>query len=197
MQDWARAHGPRCLIGDVLVAVGIVSLWTPLIDAEIARALVLLAQHRCYLAPVPIVTACARAVELALARPTAPNWPPFIGAHAGCSLMSYLGIAISLWPMIVPHHFTLWEAASSPSTQAFLLVGTLFLLPVISDIRRGPTGCSAARSAPGRATTDYDCECESRWDAQNTFATIFTRKRTLSGWQVGRLCTNRLSERNA
>ena len=28
-------------------------------------------------------------------------------------------------------HFTLWEAASSPSTQAFLLVGTLFLLPVI------------------------------------------------------------------
>ncbi len=28
-------------------------------------------------------------------------------------------------------HFTLWEAASSPKTQAFLLVGTLFLLPVI------------------------------------------------------------------
>jgi len=26
---------------------------------------------------------------------------------------------------------TLWEAASSPRTQAFLLVGTLFLLPVI------------------------------------------------------------------
>ena len=45
--------------------------------------------------------------------------------------MSYLGIAISLWPMIVPHHFSLWQAASSPSTQAFLLIGTLFLLPVI------------------------------------------------------------------
>ena len=33
--------------------------------------------------------------------------------------------------MIVPYQFTLWEAASSPRTQAFLLVGTLFLLPVI------------------------------------------------------------------
>ena len=45
--------------------------------------------------------------------------------------LSYLGIAGSLWPFIVPHSFTLWEAASSASTQAFLLVGTLFLLPVI------------------------------------------------------------------
>ena len=33
--------------------------------------------------------------------------------------------------MIVPHHYSLWEAASSISTQAFPLVGTLFLLPVI------------------------------------------------------------------
>jgi cytochrome d ubiquinol oxidase subunit II len=33
--------------------------------------------------------------------------------------------------MIVPRHYTLWEAASSPGTQAFLLIGTLLLLPVI------------------------------------------------------------------
>jgi cytochrome d ubiquinol oxidase subunit II len=33
--------------------------------------------------------------------------------------------------MIVPYHFTLWDAASSPETQSFLLVGTLFLLPII------------------------------------------------------------------
>jgi cytochrome d ubiquinol oxidase subunit II len=45
--------------------------------------------------------------------------------------ISFLGIAISLWPMIVPGHFTLWQAASPESTQAFLLVGTLVLLPVI------------------------------------------------------------------
>jgi cytochrome d ubiquinol oxidase subunit II len=49
----------------------------------------------------------------------------------GLFLMSYIGIAISLWPMIVPYHYTLWQAASSEATQAFLLLGTLFLLPVI------------------------------------------------------------------
>jgi cytochrome bd ubiquinol oxidase subunit II len=55
---------------------------------------------------------------------------PFLGAIA-LFLMSFIGVTISLWPMIVPHHYTLWQAASAPSTQAFLLIGTLFLLPVI------------------------------------------------------------------
>jgi cytochrome d ubiquinol oxidase subunit II len=55
---------------------------------------------------------------------------PFIAAIL-LFVLSYVGIAVSLWPMIVPYYFTLWEAASSPSTQAFLLVGALFLLPVI------------------------------------------------------------------
>ena len=55
---------------------------------------------------------------------------PFIGAVC-LFVMSYLGIAISLWPMIVPYKFTLWDAASSQSTQAFFLVGTVFLLPII------------------------------------------------------------------
>jgi hypothetical protein len=55
---------------------------------------------------------------------------PFFGAIS-LFVLAYAGIAISLYPMIVPYQLTLWEAASSPRTQAFLLVGTLFLLPVI------------------------------------------------------------------
>jgi cytochrome d ubiquinol oxidase subunit II len=55
---------------------------------------------------------------------------PFFGA-IGLFVLTYAGMAISLYPMIVPYQLTLWEAASSPRTQAFLLVGTLFLLPVI------------------------------------------------------------------
>ena len=34
-------------------------------------------------------------------------------------------------PLIVPYKFTLWDAASSQATQAFFLVGTVFLLPII------------------------------------------------------------------
>ena len=45
--------------------------------------------------------------------------------------MGYVGLAISLWPNIVPHVINLWDAAAAPRSQAFLLVGTLFLLPVV------------------------------------------------------------------
>ena len=45
--------------------------------------------------------------------------------------MSHIGIAISLWPMIVPGHFTLREAAASPGTPAFILIGRVFLLPIV------------------------------------------------------------------
>ncbi|MEN6542188.1 MULTISPECIES: cytochrome d ubiquinol oxidase subunit II [Alphaproteobacteria] len=127
IQLTARRHGRTALVG-VLIAVAAVSIWTPLADPDIA--------HRwfswpnlIFLAPVPVVTAViAFFVWRSLSGQSEAG--PFIGA-IGLFLMSYLGIAISLWPMIVPHHYTLREAASSQSTQAFLLVGTLFLLPII------------------------------------------------------------------
>jgi len=82
-----------------------------------------------FLSPVPIITALIGLWEwYALAH--RQELAPFLGAIA-LFLMSFIGIAISIWPMIVPYHYTLWEAASSTSTQAFLLIGTLFLLPII------------------------------------------------------------------
>jgi cytochrome d ubiquinol oxidase subunit II len=45
--------------------------------------------------------------------------------------MGYFGLAISLWPMIAPPTITLWDAAAAPRSQAFLMIGTLFLLPLI------------------------------------------------------------------
>jgi cytochrome d ubiquinol oxidase subunit II len=81
------------------------------------------------LAPVPIATAAVAYVTWRALSGRAQVLP-FAGA-IGLFVLSYLGIAISLYPMIVPHHFTLWQAASSDRTQAFLLIGTLVLLPVI------------------------------------------------------------------
>ena len=46
-------------------------------------------------------------------------------------LLSYLGIAISLWPHVIPPDITIWEAASPVESQFFLLVGVLVLVPVI------------------------------------------------------------------
>jgi cytochrome d ubiquinol oxidase subunit II len=127
IQDRARRHGRFCLIA-VLIAIAAVSVWTPLRSVEIAERWFSW-PNLLLLSPVPVATALlAYFVWRSLAGRT--QAAPFIGA-IGLFALSYLGIAISLWPMIVPHHYTLAEAASSPRTQAFLLVGTLVLLPVI------------------------------------------------------------------
>jgi cytochrome d ubiquinol oxidase subunit II len=127
LQEWARALGRRCLIGTTL-AIAAVSLWTPLVDAHIAARWFSF-PNIVWLAPVPLITGgliwyAWRSLG------NGSEYAPFIAA-LGLFVMSYLGIAISLFPMIVPGHFTLRQAAASPSTQAFLLIGTLFLLPVI------------------------------------------------------------------
>jgi cytochrome d ubiquinol oxidase subunit II len=55
---------------------------------------------------------------------------PFLCA-LGVFALSYAGLGISLWPMIVPPHVTIWDAAAPPSSQAFLLVGAAVLIPII------------------------------------------------------------------
>ena len=127
LQDWARHQGRRCLIG-VVVAVAVVSLWTPLMEPTIARRWFSWPDIA-ILSPVPLAT-IAIAVWEWRSLHNRSEAAPFIGAVLLFAL-SYLGIAISLWPMIVPYKYTLWEAAAAPNTQAFLLVGTLVLLPVI------------------------------------------------------------------
>src|ERR1700674_5421952 len=127
LQDWARALGRRALIG-VVLGVLIVSLWTPLADAQIASRWFGW-PNIALLAPVPLITAALVWYEWRSLN-DASEYAPFLAALALFG-MCYLGIAISLWPMIVPKHFTLEQAAASQSTQAFLLIGTLALLPVI------------------------------------------------------------------
>ena len=128
LQDWARRLGRFCFIG-VAVGIGIVSLWTPLIEADIAQRWFTWPDIA-YLSPVPIVTLLAAAFEWRALNDKRSEVAPFALA-ALLFLLSYAGIAISLFPYIVPHRYTIWQAASSDSSQAFLLIGTLFLLPVI------------------------------------------------------------------
>jgi cytochrome d ubiquinol oxidase subunit II len=127
IQARARRYGRVCLVA-VVIGIVVVSLWTPLAsDAVFSRWFSW--PNILTLSPVPIATALvAWATWRALGG--ASQSGGFIGA-VGLFALSYIGIAISLFPMIVPHHYTLTQAASPPGTQAFLLVGTLFLLPVI------------------------------------------------------------------
>ena len=127
VQAAARRHGRICLIG-VLVGIGVISLWTPVMSEAIASRWFAW-PNIVFLSPVPVATVLI-AFFTWRALDSSSEVIPFVGA-VGLFVVSYVGIAISLYPMIVPPHFTLWQAASSERTQAFLLIGTLVLLPVI------------------------------------------------------------------
>ena len=127
LQRWARRHATVALYG-VLAFIAMVSVWTPIVHPQIAQRWFSL-PNLLYLAIVPLITAgIAWATWRALRRDS--DYVPFIGAM-GLFAMCYLGLAISLFPYVVPYKLTLWDAAAVPSTQMFLLIGTLFLLPII------------------------------------------------------------------
>jgi cytochrome d ubiquinol oxidase subunit II len=55
---------------------------------------------------------------------------PFISA-LGFFVVSFIGIGISFYPMMVPPTLTIWEAAAPDSSLAFALVGAVILIPII------------------------------------------------------------------
>jgi cytochrome d ubiquinol oxidase subunit II len=127
VQAWARQWSRWSLVG-VVAFIAMVSIWTPMLDPKIA-ARWFTWPNIAWLAPLPLATAALAAwlwVSLGKPRDTAPFF-----AAIGLFTMCYLGLGISLWPNIVPPSISLWEAAASPKAQAFLLIGTLFLLPII------------------------------------------------------------------
>jgi len=123
----ARAQARNLLLA-VLAFMAIVSLWTPLAFEHIA-ARWFDAPNIFYLWPVPLVTALvAIAGWRALERRR--EVAPFLAAIA-LFLLGYLGLVISMFPYLVPPSLTIWQTAAVPASQAFMLVGTIALLPII------------------------------------------------------------------
>ncbi len=127
LQAWARKQAILLAFG-VAAFIAMVSLWTPFIQPQIFRRWFAW-PNLLLLSPVPIVTLALFVVLLRSLR-SDRDFVPFLAA-LGLFAMCYLGLGISILPMIVPYTITLWAAASSPKSQAFLMIGTLFLLPII------------------------------------------------------------------
>ena len=127
LQRWARSKAIFLTFG-VAAFIAMVSIWTPLIQPQI-RERWFAWPNLLLLSPVPVIT-LALFVWLLRALKSGREAAPFLLA-LGLFAMCYLGLGISILPMIVPYSVTLWAAASSPKSQAFLMIGTLFLLPII------------------------------------------------------------------
>ena len=112
----------------LLASIAIVSLWTPLLDADIA-ARWFSWPNIVYVAPVPLlVAALAGGIYWTLSR-RKEKWP--FPLALGLFVLSYIGLGVSLFPYIVPRSITIWQAAAPESSLIFMLVGTAVLLPLI------------------------------------------------------------------
>ena len=112
----------------LLASIAVVSLWTPLLDADIA-ARWFSWPNIVYVAPVPLlVSALAGGIYWALRR-RKEKWP--FPLALGLFVLSYIGLGVSLFPYIVPRSITIWQAAAPESSLIFMLVGTAVLLPLI------------------------------------------------------------------
>lgn len=125
VQQWAYRITPKLLLA-VLVVFGIVSLWTPLVSPEV-RARWLSQIHLIWVFPI-LAMVCAYFLYRAVKRQQ--EGLPFV-ASLGLFIFTYLGLIASKWPVIVPPNYTIWDASSAPESQLFLLIGVLFVIPIV------------------------------------------------------------------
>lgn len=114
-----------CLL---LLFISAVSIWTPLTQPAIAQRWFTL-PNLFYFIPVPTLVAVTvlgivRAIQLK------KDKQPFVLTLALIAL-AYAGLAISLWPNIVPPSLSIWDASAPASSQAFALVGVTIMVPII------------------------------------------------------------------
>jgi len=112
----------------VLISVGVVSVWTPLNHAGIAARWFSF-PDLFFLAPVPLLVLLAVWTMLRVLN-RSPNAAPFCLALL-LLFLGYSGLAISLWPNIIPPNISIRAAAAPPQSMGFTLVGALFIIPFI------------------------------------------------------------------
>ena len=124
IKELAQAFG-IATVGFILL----VSLWTPFLAVDywnrwFGWPQILL------VAPVPIAVG---ALILALGRvliAEGREWLPFVLALAVFGLC-FSGLGVSIWPYIIPSRVRIRDAASPRSSQLFMFVGAIVLVPII------------------------------------------------------------------
>ncbi len=119
----------RPLVLVVVAFMGLVSAWLPFLDSRI-MARWFEGGHFWWLAPVPLL-ALANAFALwRAAMREGRDAAPFM-LTLSFFVLGFAGLVLGIWPNIIPPTMSIWDAASAPSSQLFLGVGIVFLLPAI------------------------------------------------------------------
>jgi len=126
-QTFAReiAHAALLL---AMAMMAIVSAWTAWHEPAIA-ARWFSWPNIALLAPVPAVTALA-AWTLWRSLWGARDIRPFL-LSITLFLLGFGGLAVSLWPYIVPRSVTIWQGAADPASLAFIAPGLIVVMPIV------------------------------------------------------------------
>jgi cytochrome bd ubiquinol oxidase subunit II len=127
LQQQARRYARPLLFG-LLMAFAAVSLATPFLEAKY--------YERWFDFPGLLVTVPMPLLVLVtwLLAWTSLGWrrdsAPFLFSLL-LFLLAMIGLGISMWPDVIPGRVTIWEAAAPETSQLFMLVGALVLIPLI------------------------------------------------------------------
>lgn len=123
----------RRIVPMLLVGIAVVSLWTPLAHHRIASRWFSV-PNIFYFAPVPILVLASSFQLMRLltggAGGKVPGPAPFL-LSLFLLFMGYSGLAISLWPNIIPPGISFRDVAAPAQSQAFALVGAVIIIPII------------------------------------------------------------------
>jgi len=128
------------LASGLLAIIVVISIWTPVAHPGIAQRWFSL-PNLVRFAPVPaLVVLFSILLQRAVRRDA--HALPFLYT-LGLVFLGYSGLAISIWPNIVPPSISIWAAAAPPQSQGFVLVGALFVIPFILmyTVWSGDAGC--------------------------------------------------------
>jgi cytochrome d ubiquinol oxidase subunit II len=127
LHDRARAWAKR-LLPAMLIAIGTVSLATPFVEPKyFARWF----EWPGMLVVVPMPLLVAGAAWF--------TWRSIVGRSDAAPFfwslalfgLTLAGLAVSIWPDVIPGRVSIWQAAAPHSSQLFMLVGALVLIPLI------------------------------------------------------------------
>jgi len=116
------------LLFAMLGAIGAVSLATPFLNPAYA-ARWFAWPNVLATAPVPLAVAAVTLLLLRALAARQDNRPFFLSLLLFA--LSYAGLGISMWPYIVPHSITIWQAAAPDNSLVFMSYGVGVLVPLI------------------------------------------------------------------
>jgi cytochrome d ubiquinol oxidase subunit II len=131
-------HWARRSLWLTAAGVAAVSLATPWVSERVFEKWFALPEF-ILLAPIPVVTLVLFVViDVLLKRMPKMHsqgndtwcWVPFVGT-AAIFILSFNGLAYSLFPYLVADRIDIWQAASAPESLMVILVGAAIVLPCI------------------------------------------------------------------